>query len=150
MISVQDKKRIEKILSGLSTDQVPVHGKMTAQHMIEHLILIIKISVNKIPQKIYTKPENLPVLIKFLYSDKEIMPGIKAPGLPDDPIPLKFTDFGSALEALLNSIDEFHYYYNYNPSAKAIHPVFGELNYQEWIMFHNKHFTYHFKQFGLV
>jgi len=31
-----------------------------------------------------------------------------------------------------------------------IPPRLGKLNYKEWIIFHNKHFTHHFKQFELI
>ena len=33
---------------------------------------------------------------------------------------------------------------------KTTNPVFGDLNYEEWIRFHSKHFAHHFKQFGLL
>jgi len=32
----------------------------------------------------------------------------------------------------------------------TLHPVFGELNFEEWILLHYKHVTHHLKQFGLI
>jgi len=36
-----------------------------------------------------------------------------------------------------------------NPDALKLNPTFGELNKAEWEIFHEKHFTHHFKQFGI-
>ena len=37
-----------------------------------------------------------------------------------------------------------------NPAAKPVNPTMGELDRHEWVKFHNKHFTHHFKQFDLI
>ena len=41
-------------------------------------------------------------------------------------------------------------YFEENKDATPINPTMGELNKQEWIIFHNKHFEHHFKQFNLT
>ena len=33
---------------------------------------------------------------------------------------------------------------------KTLHPVFGELNFEEWVLLHYKHVGHHLKQFGMV
>ena len=32
----------------------------------------------------------------------------------------------------------------------SLHPVFGELNFEEWVLLHYKHVTHHLRQFGLL
>ena len=41
-------------------------------------------------------------------------------------------------------------YFKENKDATPINPTMGELNKQEWTIFHNKHFEHHFKQFNLT
>ncbi|TXH28993.1 MAG: DUF1569 domain-containing protein, partial [Cyclobacteriaceae bacterium] len=36
------------------------------------------------------------------------------------------------------------------PAKKTTHPVFGALNFDEWILLHYKHVTHHSRQFGLI
>ena len=40
--------------------------------------------------------------------------------------------------------------FNSDPNYKAIHPIYGELDFDLWCRLHQKHYTHHFKQFGLI
>jgi hypothetical protein len=37
-----------------------------------------------------------------------------------------------------------------HPGQTTTHPVFGPLNFNEWILLHHKHMTHHARQFGLM
>ena len=41
-------------------------------------------------------------------------------------------------------------YFKNNPAAKTSHPVFGDLDFEEWVLLHYKHVTHHLKQFGAM
>jgi len=41
-------------------------------------------------------------------------------------------------------------YFELNPEVKTVNVTFGELNKDEWDIFHQKHFAHHFSQFGLI
>jgi hypothetical protein len=77
--------------------------------------------------------------------------GLKTPLLPaEGPIPFEFSSLAEAKENLNKELDAFETYHANHPDALFVQPRLGKLNYKEWIIFHNKHFTHHFKQFGLV
>jgi len=139
------------MLERLDANAVPLFGKMTAQHMVEHICGGVLFSNGKLPQKLYYPPEKAMVIKNIvIHSDAAFPQGFKAPMLGDDLPRLVFPDLQTAISRLSIQLDKFHEYFEMNQEAKPIHPVMGELDYKEWIIFHNKHFTHHFKQFGLI
>lgn len=151
MININERDKIFETLSQLKSDSIPLFGKMTAQHMIEHLMLAISFSNGKLPQRIMVDERVAKTIRHYtINTDKEMSIGFKAPMLGDDLLPLSHPDLKTAIEFLKKQLDDFDFYFKHNPDAKPISPVIGELNYGEWIVFHNKHFTHHFKQFGLL
>jgi len=151
MIDINNKQNIFEILSRLDVNAVPLFGKMTAQHMVEHICGGVIFSNGKLPQKLYYPPEKAAIMKNILiYSDAGFPKDFKAPMLGDNLPKLVFPDLPTAIDRLSKQLDNFHEYFKQNPTIKPIHPVMGELDYNEWIIFHNKHFTHHFKQFGLI
>jgi oxepin-CoA hydrolase/3-oxo-5,6-dehydrosuberyl-CoA semialdehyde dehydrogenase len=65
-------------------------------------------------------------------------------------LPLKFERVDLAIEELQKQINHFVLYFQQNEGAVTMHPVFGELNLEEWILLHYKHLLHHCKQFGLI
>jgi hypothetical protein len=87
----------------------------------------------------------------FIYSDVEMSQGLKNPLLPaEGPIPFEFSSLDEAKKNLNKELDDFESYHTAHPNAVFVQPRLGKLNYKEWSIFHSKHFTHHFKQFGLV
>ncbi|MDX5340781.1 MAG: hypothetical protein LPK25_17275, partial [Cyclobacteriaceae bacterium] len=75
-------QEINSRLESLKEDSQPIFGKMTAQHMIEHLILTIKISYGRIKIPHFEPSERqLKEKQNLLYTVMEFPEGIKAPGL---------------------------------------------------------------------
>jgi hypothetical protein len=151
MINILDKEHIFKTLSALKADTPPLFGKMSAQDMVEHLILSMTFCNGKAPQVLMI-PERSSQAIKHhtINTDKEMGKGFKAPMLGDDPPPLIHEDLPSAIEQLKKEMEDFDSYFKKAPHAAPVSPVLGILDHTEWIIFHNKHFTHHFKQFGLI
>ena len=56
----------------------------------------------------------------------------------------------AAIEKLETEIDKFHQYFNDNPGILVVNPVVDEIGYEDWIIFHNKHFKHHLNQFNLI
>ncbi|WP_299248226.1 hypothetical protein [uncultured Cytophaga sp.] len=151
MIQIINQKLLLQIFNQLSPDSKAVFGKMSAQHMIEHLILTLKISSNKIPHPSYFREEKSQAIKQaIIYSPLEMPIGFKAPMLTDDLSPLLHTSLESAVTELMAELTYFNTFFKSNDAMKTMNPSMGELNYDEWIIFHNKHFTHHFKQFGLA
>ncbi len=151
IIDINNKQHIFEILERLDVNAVPLFGKMTAQHMVEHICGGVIFSNGKLPQKLYYPADKAAIMKNILiYSDAGFPKDFKAPMLGDDLPKLVFPDLQTAIHRLSIQLDNFHLYFEQNKGIKPIHPVMGELDYQEWIIFHNKHFTHHFKQFGLI
>jgi oxepin-CoA hydrolase/3-oxo-5,6-dehydrosuberyl-CoA semialdehyde dehydrogenase len=138
------------LLSALQPATTPKWGKMNAQQMIEHLSDFFKISFSHHKFSVVTDPEHLPKYKAFLLSDKEFRENTKAPVLPEEPFPVRHTSLSAAINELKADIDSFVLYFNDKPNARTIHPVFGDLDFSEWVQLHHKHAIHHLKQFGLL
>jgi hypothetical protein len=149
MIDINNKQDLFERLSKLRADQQPVFGVMTPQHMVEHLIWGVTFSNGKFPQQ-QIVPDDMTIKLRplLMYTVKPYPRGIKTPMLGDTPPPLKYADIPSAIEQLKQELIDFENFFKENTTA--INPALGVLNYEEWIMVHNKHFTHHMGQFELV
>lgn len=137
-------------LSSLTEQTVPRWGKMNAQQMVEHVADFFKVSTQKISFPLVTPSEYLFKAREFLLSDKAFRENTKAPVLPEEPFPVKQASLEIAIAELTKEVEAFFTFFQNNPTKTTLHPVFGELNFEEWILLHHKHVTHHFKQFGLL
>ncbi len=140
------------LLKNVSATKMGKWGKMNAQQMVEHLANVFAMSFNKIRFPIVTPAEHLLKAKAFLYSDKVFKENTKAPlsVLGDEPMPLQHQKMQEAIMQLQKNIDGFVNYFKENSSNTAVHPVFGELNFEEWVLFHHKHIMHHGTQFEVV
>jgi len=139
------------LLAGsLSQAAIGKWGKMNSQQMLEHVADFYKISTGKIKMSLVSSPEHLEKLRVFLYSDKEFRENTKAPMLPDEPFPVRNASMNEALTELNTAIDDFIQLFTNEKGLLTQHPVFGDLNFEEWVLLHYKHVVHHAKQFGLI
>lgn len=142
---------LEQKLSLLKEDNKAQFGIMTPQHMLEHLILTFKLSQGRIslPEK---EPSTRALEAKqaILHGEMELPRGIKAPGVGDQLLALRYGSLEESKTQLIEALKAFHTYYANNGEIKHYHPAFGKLNYEEWQAFHHKHFKHHFGQFGVI
>jgi len=127
-------------------------GKMNGQQMVEHMEAFFAISAGKIKFDLVTPIEHLLKYKEFLLSDKEFRENTKAPTsvISEEALPLHYGNMDEALVSLQQSISAFENYFMDDKLKTTLHPVFGELNFEEWILLHYKHVTHHLKQFGLI
>ncbi len=104
------------------------------------------------PYPLLTPPDKLERYRTHLRrEDFEFAQMFRPPFLPaDELLPLVHPDLPTAKAALLAEIDQFYVFFKENPDACPQHPFYGNLNLEDWEVFHSKHFYHHFKQFGLV
>lgn len=138
------------MLSRLSDDTAPKWGILTPQHMVEHLVSSWRISNGKAQAPCITPEERLSALRQFLFSDKPFQKNIKNPILPEGLTPLRKKNLEEANQQLVNEIRDFFAYFEEHPNSKPIHPIFGELDKEGWLLFQEKHIKHHFEQFGLL
>ncbi len=152
MVDILDRTKLFDILARLQADEKPRFGAMTAQHMVEHLAFTVRFSNGKEPQRHYYPPEKEQrIKVYILDTDNDFIIGFKAPGLPEEGLPeLQHSDLDDAVSGLKTELIDFDSYFLRHPEDQPVNPTMGELNFKEWIRFHNRHFTHHFKQFGLM
>lgn len=140
------------LLSSLKENTSAKWGVMNAQQMLEHLADFFEVSYEKKFFPLAVPEEHLPKYKAFLYSDKEFRENTKAPAsvLGEEPLALRLPSFEDAIIHLRHSVDKFIQWFESDPSKTSVHPAFGTLNFEEWILLHHKHVRHHFKQFGLT
>lgn len=151
-VDITNRQELNSLLNNLTENTPPKWGSLKAQNMVEHLAKTLQCSNGKkeIAQR-GTDGEALKARQAFIYTDVEMPMGLRSPLLPaEGPVPFEFSDLDEAKTNLNNELDDFEAYHKSHPDALFIQPRLGKLNCREWIIFHNKHFTHHFKQFGLI
>lgn len=145
-----DTQEISSRLKNLTEQSQAKFGIMTPQHMVEHLILTVKLSYGriKIPE---FEPNEKQLMQKqaLIYSDILFPKGVRAPGIGDHLLDLRFENLLSAKNELFKSINDYHNFFSENSAELTTHPRFGKLTYDEWERFHHKHFSHHFEQFEI-
>ncbi|MFD0993418.1 hydroxymethylglutaryl-CoA reductase, degradative [Tenacibaculum geojense] len=149
-IDFENQKLVKETLLQLSADAKPKFGSMNGQQMIEHLSAVTQIANGNWKVDTFVSDEKAARRKPFLNTENELQIGFKAPFLAEAPADLKFNSMQEAINDLLIQIDEFFKVFTEDKNRKVVHPFFGELNFDEWKKFQIKHFTHHFKQFGLV
>jgi Protein of unknown function (DUF1569) len=141
-----------KLVNNLAADAIGKWGKMNAQQMVEHVTDFFNVSAGKIHFDIVTPLEHIPKYKEFLLSDKEFRENTKAPAsvLGEAPLPLRSNNMQEAIAGLQKSIDAFVESFTTVANKTTVHPVFGVLNFEEWVLLHYKHVTHHGRQFGIV
>ncbi|MGD8307272.1 MAG: DUF1569 domain-containing protein [Ignavibacteria bacterium] len=139
-----------EVLRKIKIDTKPLWGKMSAQHMVEHLILTIQMSNGKLLLDCVNPAEKLPALKRFLLSDRPLPKKFINPAIGKDLKPLIYSSLQTAINQLSTEIEEYNSFFQKYPDANPMNVTFGELNKEEWEIFHKKHFTHHLSQFGLL
>ena len=144
-----NKETLPQRLPQLGPTSEAQFGILTPQHMVEHLILTLKMSTGRIPIPEFEPNEKqLARKQALLFTDLPFPKGVKAPGLPDTLLDLRFPNLEAAKAELIKSWDAYQLIFQENPTKKTPHPGFGPLNFDEWERFHAKHVDHHLSQFG--
>lgn len=140
------------LLENLQTDTLAKWGVMNAQQMVEHVCDFYNVSTEKIKMELVTPEEHLAKYREFLYSDKQFRENTKAPAsvLGEQALPLRNADIETAKGKLKTAVEKFVAYFKDDAEKRTLHPVFGFLNFEEWVRLHHKHVTHHWRQFGLM
>jgi oxepin-CoA hydrolase/3-oxo-5,6-dehydrosuberyl-CoA semialdehyde dehydrogenase len=150
-VNITNRQELNSLLNNLTENTQPQWGSLNPQTMVEHLTKTLQYSNGKkeIAQRT-SEEEGLKAKQALIYTAMEMPRGLKSPLLGDGPAIPERADLDEAKENLNKELDDFETYHANHPEALFIQPRLGKLNHKEWIIFHNKHFTHHFKQFGLI
>jgi hypothetical protein len=129
----------------------PKWGRMSFQHMVEHMVLVFKNANGKLKvEEMKTPTEKVQAFQDFIMSDKEFRENTKSPSFPEDPLPLHFATAEEGINKLEKEITDFVNVYEAAPGLKIRNPVFGDLDYELAANLLYKHAIHHLKQFGLA
>ena len=145
------RSRVLQLIDDISGDEQPRWGMMSAHHMIEHLAFPLEFVLFNDKVQLIMPEEKLPRQLEFLHSEYGMLPNFKPPFLPkDETVPLKTANLKDAKEYLKQTISRFLETINAVDFTTLLHPIFGQLNKRQWLIFQYKHFMHHFMQFGLI
>lgn len=146
------KNEMFALVSDLPAGSKGNWGKMNAQQMLEHVADFFDVAAGNIKFDLVTPVAHLPKYMEFLLSDKAFRENTKAPEtvLGEDPLPIRTANMEAARNKLMNAVTDFYKHFENDPVKTTLHPVFGPLNLDQWILLHYKHVTHHLRQFGLI
>ena len=146
-INILDKQHLKELLLQLQPDTTALWGKMTPQQMVEHLVEEVKYTNGK-----KKATSTLPPGEAEADKKAKLQPNFEMPrNVNLGPLPeyYRFPTLETAINELMQELEDFDKYYN-QPAVTAVHFAFGPMNRDEWLTWHTKHFTHHFRQFGLL
>ncbi len=145
------QSEIPQIIDNVNGDEQAKWGMMNVQQMLEHLVFPLNFAITEFPITLVTPEEKLPRQREFLISIYGMPQNFKTPFLPaDKTVPLIHLDVEDSKKLLKDTIRKFLEIINAPDFVTKLHPVFGQLDKQQWLMFQFKHFSHHFSQFGLL
>lgn len=142
-------------LAQLQADTAPLWGSLSAQAMLEHLTLGIKIGNGslaprgEVPYDGYDEARKRQVAM-FVASESPFARNIMNPLMQDKPFQTRKPDLNAAKEWFEAELNTFFHYWKENPDALRLHPTLGNLQRDDWYRFEYRHIMHHFTQFGLL
>lgn len=130
-------------------ERPPIWGRMSFQQMVEHLSDSFKMANGTELYDLQIPEDRIPALQDFLLSDKPFRQNTKAPYLPEVPPPIRFTNKEDAIGELKMEIISFKDLFLQDKEKRVTHPIFGDLDYPQWVLLLYKHATHHLAQFGI-
>jgi hypothetical protein len=144
------QRDVPTLLARLDPNQAPIWGQMTAQHMVEHLAGAVRLSMGRYGLPVPPPSPRLAHMQAYLQENAPFTISASNPATARPLGPLQLPSLTAAVTAALLNLDEFFAQYAQQPASMAVHRAFGNLNYQQWLVFHFKHFHHHLRQFGLI
>lgn len=146
-INITNRQQVHNLLLQLRPETQPLWGAFTAQHMVEHLVEQVEYTNGKKIGTCDRSPEDAQRSKQIgVYTDAPIPRNIV---LDPPPVGFRYPDLATAITRLMQELSDFDIYFQ-NPAATSIHGGFGPMTGPEWRIWHSKHFTHHFRQFGLL
>ncbi len=141
---------LPQAIGALSGDCSPRWGRMTPQHMVEHLLWAFEISNGKLAVECFTPEHLLPRVTSFLRTNSPTPREFRNPLLTEGTPTLRCAELMDAKRAFSAELALFLGGVALEPDIVRTHPIFGPLNAEGWHRSHFKHCYHHLLQFGLL
>jgi len=141
---------LPEILKNLSPDTEGNFGLMTPQHMVEHLVVVMKMTAKK-----HEGEREMPANKRQLGFQKFIQKGAVLQHRPSEKTkadlpPLKYNSLEEAITHIPEAVQRFYNFWETNPDYIPYGSFMGEMPFEDLELFHYMHFRYHLWQFGLI
>jgi hypothetical protein len=143
------KSEFIPLLQRIPPQTQPSWGKMSLQHMVEHLTGAVKIASGRMQLPGQGDPALQEKSKAFLMTDKPFRENTRNPFLAEETYPLRNHTLAAAISELQAALLEFFTAYEEDPHKRVHNLVFGDLNYAEQVQLLHKHALHHLKQFGV-
>jgi len=145
-------EKITSCINALTSTTKAKWGRLTPQHMIEHLEFTYRIASGEIQDFDIATPEKYVEKVRdSLYNYEPFPEEVDFPLHKKGELEeLRHSDLDAAKKMLLEAREEYLAYFKENPTIVTKNAVFGEINKYEWYLLERKHLNHHFSQFGLI
>jgi hydroxymethylglutaryl-CoA reductase len=145
------KEQVPNLIDTLEINTLPKWGKMTAQHMVEHMSMSFAVANGKIKiQSFITSEEKLAAMKRFVLGETPFKENTKSPALSDDLPALRYGIMDEAKAIFKSELLNIFNVYVADENLTLRNPMFGDLNYEAQVGLITKHVKHHLNQFGLL
>lgn len=138
------------ILENLNPDTEGNFGLMSPQHMVEHLLLVIKSTAKKFEGERENPPNKRQLGFQKFIKDGCVMTHRPSDKTKADLPPLKYGSLEEAISFMPEAIERFYKFWDANPDYTPYNSFMGEMPFEDLEQFHFMHFRFHLWQFGLM
>lgn len=139
-------KRVPELIAELKSDMHPTFGIMTPQHMIEHLIWVVKSATKDFGPPPETFTEGQQKFMNFIEKGAhfEYRPSDKKVSDLDPP---RMPDLQSAIDVIPEAVQRI---YNHSEDHVFYNPFMGKVSFSNMELMQAQHFKWHLEQqYGL-
>jgi hypothetical protein len=149
MLENTDLETLLSLFEKLTPETKAIWGTMSSQRMVEHLSDVLRIATQQVKiEPVVTDPEKIAKMQAWLETDKEMAQNIVVGHAKKD-TDLRNEELELAVDEFVDELLHFEEFFE-KPNVTSSHPFYGDMNYNQWKLMNKKHFTHHFKQFGLI
>lgn len=144
------KPYLKEKLNALTESTPPKWGRMTAQHLVEHMEFFTQMALGNVETEITTPEKYMEETQDSLWNYRSMPKEFDHPALKKGEVEdLRFGNLEEAKTAFWKAYDELEIYFKENPKGTVKNTVFGWLTKYEWQLLNRKHWAHHLEQFGV-
>jgi len=144
------KSYLQGKLNALAESTQPKWGKMTAQHLVEHMEFFTQMALGNIETEITTPEKYMEKTQDSLWDYRSMLKEFDHPALKKGEVEdLRFGNLEEAKDAFWKAYEALEIWFKENPKGTVKNTVFGWLTKYEFQLLNRKHWAHHLEQFGV-
>jgi len=144
------KSYLQGKLNALAESTQPKWGKMTAQHLVEHMEFFTQMALGNIETEITTPEKYMEKTQDSLWDYRSMLKAFDHPALKKgEEEDLRFGNLEEAKDAFWKAYEALEIWFKENPKGTVKNTVFGWLTKYEFQLLNRKHWAHHLEQFGV-